>query len=44
MPGFPAYAEKHKNDIQNIILGRKNLNEAVKEWADFWKKEYNLAK
>lgn len=23
MPGFPAYAEKHKNDIQNIILGRK---------------------
>lgn len=42
MAGFPAYAEKHKNDIQNIILGKKDLNQAVKEWAEFWKKEYGI--
>ncbi len=44
MPGYPAYMEKHKNDIQNILLGRKDLNQAVKEWAELWKKEYGIAK
>ncbi len=37
---YAPFTQEHRNDLQNLLLGKITPEEAAKKWADVWRKVY----
>lgn len=37
---YAPFVQEHKNDLQNVLLGKMTPEDAAKKWADVWRKVY----
>ncbi len=37
---YAPFTQEHRNDLQNVLLGKMTPEEAAKKWADVWRKVY----
>lgn len=37
---YAPFTQEHKNDFQNVLLGKMTPEDAAKKWADVWQKVY----
>lgn len=37
---YAPFTQEHRNDLQNVLLGKMTPEKAAKKWADVWRKVY----
>lgn len=37
---YPQFVQEHRNDMQNLLLGKMTPEEAAKKWADTWREAF----